>query len=149
MVPVSTTADDHSEHEPKDTNIMKRTLIALTAGLAVTGGVFASAASLGGVDSTNLGSSATVVASCDTDGVKLDYTTAYDVSTGTYLVSSVTVDGIADSCAGQPIEVSLKDADGKATATTRREAVKGTSQTIAVDGFAGESVDHAAVLIGN
>jgi spore coat protein U-like protein len=149
MVPVSTTADDHSEHEPKDTNIMKRTLIAITAGLAVTGGVFASAASLGGVESNSLGSSATVVASCDTDGVKLDYATSYDVASGTYLVTSVTVDGISDKCVGQPIEVSLKAADGKSSATTSREAVKGTSQTIAVDGFAGESVDHAAVLIGN
>lgn len=128
---------------------MKRTLIAVVAGVAVTGGVFASAASLGGVDTANLGSSATVVASCDTDGVKLDYSTAYDASTGTYRVSSVTVDGISDRCDGQPIEVSLKDGSGKETTTTERQAVKGTTQTIAVSGFAGESVDHAAVLIGN
>ncbi len=128
---------------------MKRTLIALTAGLAVTGGVFASAASLGGVTSTNLGSSATVVASCDTDGVKLDYTTAYDAASGTYLVNSVTVDGIDAFCKGEQIEVSLKNSDGKATTTTTRTAVTGSTQTIAVAGFAGESVDSAAVLIGN
>jgi len=128
---------------------MKRTLIAITAGLAITGGVFASAASLGGVTSTNLGSSATVVASCDTDGVDIDYTTAYDSASGTYLVNTVTVDGIDASCKGQQIEVSLKNADGKATTTTNRTAVTGTTQAIAVDSFAGESVDSAAVLIGN
>ena len=61
---------------------------ARAAGLAVTGGVFASAASLGGVESANLGSSATVVASCDTDGVTVDYSTAYDSASGTYLVNT-------------------------------------------------------------
>lgn len=128
---------------------MKRTILAITAGLAVTGGVFASAASLGGVESANLGSSATVVASCDTDGVKLDYSSAYDAASGTYRVTSVTVDGIADSCKGQPIEVSLKTSDGKSSTTTERQTVTGSSETITVDGFAGESVEHAAVLIGN
>ena len=126
---------------------MKRTIIALTAGLAVTGGVFASAASLGGVESSNLGSSATVVASCDTDGVAVDYSTAYDAATGTYLVNSVTVDKISDACKGQLIEVSLKDTDGKVTTSTQRTEVTGTRQTIEVTGFAGESVDSAAVLI--
>lgn len=128
---------------------MKRTVLALVAGLAVTGGIFASAASLGGVTSSNLGSSATVVASCDTDGVSVDYTTAYDVTSGTYLVNTVTVGEIDPSCKGEQIEVSLKDRDGKATTTTTRTAVTGTKQSISVEGFAGESVDSAAVLIGN
>jgi hypothetical protein len=126
---------------------MKRTLIAIAAGIAVTGGVFASAASLGGVESTSLGSSATVVASCDTDGVTLDYTTAYDSASGTYLVDTVTVDGISDTCKGESIEVSLKNADGKDTTTTTRTTVTGKRQSIEVAGFAGESVDSAAVLI--
>jgi len=128
---------------------MKRTLIAITAGLAITGGVFASAASLGGVTSTNLGSSATVVASCDTDGVDIDYTTAYDSASGTYLVNTVTVDGIDASCTGEQIEVSLKNAGGSASTTTARTAVTGATQAIPVNSFAGESVDSAAVLIGN
>lgn len=128
---------------------MKRTLIAGIAGLAVAGGVFASAATLGGVDSNNLGSSATVVASCDTDGVKLDYTTTYDAASGIYRVNAVNLDGINDTCKGQDIEVSLKTADGRTATTTERTAVTGTSQTIAVADFPGESVDSAAVLIGS
>jgi hypothetical protein len=127
---------------------MKRTLIAGIAGLAVAGGVFASAATLGGVDSNNLGSSATVVASCDTDGVTLDYTTTYDAASGIYRVNAVNLDGVNDTCKGQDIEVSLKKADGTST-TTERTAVTGTSQTIAVADFPGESVDSAAVLIGS
>jgi len=128
---------------------MKRTLMAVIAGLAISGGVFASAASLGGVSSTNLGSSATVVASCDTDGVNLDYSTAYDAATGEYHVNEVKLDGIANTCKGQAIEVSLKNADGKVSTTTARTPVTGTSQTIKVEHFKGESVDSSAVLIGN
>lgn len=126
---------------------MKRTLIALAAGIAVTGGVFASAASLGGVQSTSLGSSATVVASCDTDGVALDYSTAYNAESGTYVVNSVTVDNINDACKGQVIEVSLENDKGDTTTTTARTEVTGSRQVIEVNGFAGESVDSAAVLI--
>lgn len=149
MVPAGTTPVTTGTTNPKEPIIMKRTLIALAAGLAVTGGVFASAASLGGVESANLGSSATVVASCDTDGVTVDYSTAYDSASGTYLVNTVTVDGISDSCKGESIEVSLKDTDGRSTTSTTRTAVTGTKQSIPVDGFAGESVDSAAVFIGS
>jgi hypothetical protein len=79
--------------------------------------------------------------------VDLDYSTAYDAESGTYLVNSVTVDKIADSCKGQLIEVSLKDARGGATTTTQRTEVTGATQVIEVKNFAGESVDSAAVLI--
>jgi hypothetical protein len=127
---------------------MKRSLVAGVAGLAIAGGVFASAASLGGVSSTNLGSSATVVSSCDTDGVELDYTTSYDADAGIYRVREVKLAGIDASCAGEAVEVSLKKADGTSTTTTRTP-VTGTSQTIAVADFPGEAVDSAAVLIGN
>ena len=109
--------------------------------------MFASAASLGGVQSTSLGSSATVVASCDTDGVALDYSTAYNAESGTYVVNSVTVDNINDACKGQMIEVSLENDKGDTTTTTARTEVTGSRQVIEVNGFAGESVDSAAVLI--
>mgnify|MGYP003542207028 CR=1 FL=1 len=127
---------------------MKRTLIAITAGLAVTGGVFASAASLGGVTSTNLGSSATVVASCDTDGVALAYTTAFDAPSGTYRVSAVTVSGIAAACSGQQIEVALRNSAGTTSVSTARTTVSGTSQSLTVNPtYDAAAVDSASVLI--
>ena len=55
---------------------MKRTLIALGAGLTVFAGVFAMAASLGGITSSRVGADNTAVASCDTDGVTTAYATA-------------------------------------------------------------------------
>jgi hypothetical protein len=67
-----------------------------------------SAASLGGITNGNLGADDTVVASCDTNGVSLAYTYAYN-TTGTagYKVATVTVSGIADACDLQAIGVTL------------------------------------------
>lgn len=127
---------------------MKRTLIALIAGLAVFGGVIASASSLGGVSSRALGSGASVVASCDADGVALAYTTAFDAASGTYRVSAVTVSGIAAACSGQQIEVGLRNTAGTSSVSTTRTAVTGTSQTLTVSPtYDAAAVDSASVLI--
>jgi len=127
---------------------MKRTITAVIAGLLVFGGVLASASSLGGVNSRALGSGATVVGSCDSDGVSLAYATAYDAATSTYRVTAVTVSGIAAPCTGQGIEVSLRNAAGTTTVSTARTAVTGTSQTLAVSPtYDAAAVDSASVLI--
>ena len=127
---------------------MKRTLIALIAGLVVFGGVIASASSLGGVSSRALGSGASVVASCDTDGVALAYTTAFDAASGTYRVSAVTVSGIAAACSGQQIEVGLRNTAGTSSVSTARTTVSGTSQTLTVSPtYDAAAVDSASVLI--
>jgi hypothetical protein len=127
---------------------MKRTLIALVAGLVVFGGVIASASSLGGVSSRALGSGASVVASCDTDGVALAYTTAFDVASGTYRVSAVTVSGISAACSGQQIEVGLRNTAGTSSVSTTRTTVSGTSQTLSVSPtYDAAAVDSASVLI--
>jgi len=127
---------------------VKRTVIAVIAGLLVFGGVIASATSLGGVTSKALGSSASVVASCDTDGVTLGYTTAFDATTGAYRVSAVTVGGIAPSCNGQNIQVSLRNTGGTLSASTATTAVASTSATLAVSPtYDVANVDSASVLI--
>lgn len=46
--------------------------------LGVGGLVTASGASLGGLNSSSLGADARAVASCDVDGVNLDYVAGYD-----------------------------------------------------------------------
>ena len=127
---------------------MKRTLIALVAGLAVFCGVIASASSLGGVSSRALGSGASVVASCDVDGVAVAYTTAFDATSGTYRVSAVTVSGIAAACSGQQIEVALRNTAGTSTVAPARTTVSGTAQTLPVSPtYDAASVDSTSVLI--
>lgn len=90
----------------------KRTLIAIVAGLAVFGGVFAMAASLGGVTSNKLGADNVAVASCDTDGVSSAYNTAWDATDKRYEVTGVVVSGVNDACDGQNLSVSLTDSSG-------------------------------------
>ena len=90
----------------------KRVLLAVLAGLIVFAGVFAIAASLGGITSTKVGADNTVVASCDTDGVSTSYATAWDATDKRYEVTSVTVSGVNDVCDGETLSVSLTDSTG-------------------------------------
>lgn len=91
---------------------MKRILIALVAGGAVAGAVFAAAAGL--VERPDdLGSGFAMVASCDTDGVDFSYEVGFDI---TYNVTNITVDGIADRCIGQRYKLSLLGMGGRSLA---------------------------------
>ncbi|MDX6438684.1 MAG: hypothetical protein QOF45_1267 [Gaiellaceae bacterium] len=90
----------------------RRTMIATIAALAVFGTVYAMAASLGGVTSTNVSADNVAIASCDSDGVSSAYTTAWDSTDKRYEVTAVTVSGIADACDGQTLSVSLTDTSG-------------------------------------
>lgn len=97
----------------------RRALVASLVGLAVGGGVLASAASLP-VNGNTLGAGTTVIASCDTDGVALKYGHTYVVNDGAptpavigaYRTSSVIVSGIASACDGKAMSVTLKGAAG-------------------------------------
>jgi hypothetical protein len=92
---------------------MKRTLIAVAVALAVIGGTFAFAASLGGVTTGTVGDSATVVASCDTDGVTTSFSApAWDSGLKHYGVSTLAVSGINAACNGDGIKVTLTDSSG-------------------------------------
>ncbi|GAA4695662.1 hypothetical protein [Nocardioides conyzicola] len=85
----------------------KQLLLALGAGGAVTAAVVASAASIGSVNSTDLGAGTTVVASCDSS-IDVDYTTSYDSTEGGYKVATITLSGLAAACIGQDVTVTVK-----------------------------------------
>jgi len=89
----------------------KRVLIAGIAGTAVFGAVVASAATLGTITTQSLGAANSVVASCDTDGVNLNFTNSAYTSPGpNYGTTSITVTGINVACNTKPIKVTLKNA---------------------------------------
>jgi hypothetical protein len=96
----------------EDRSMGKRVVIAILAGLVVFAGVFAMAASLGGITSTRVGADNTVVASCDTDGVSTSYATSWDATDKRYEITSVTVSGVSDTCDGLTLGVTLTDASG-------------------------------------
>ncbi|HLY95422.1 MAG TPA: hypothetical protein VKP14_11310 [Gaiellaceae bacterium] len=92
---------------------MKRILIAVVAGLVVFGGTFAFADGLGGVATGAVGDSATVVASCDTDGVTANFGAPnWDATNKRYGVSTLNVASINAACSGDIIKVTLKDSSG-------------------------------------
>ena len=82
---------------------------------------FGAATSLGGVNARTLGAGAAAVASCDSDGVGISYTTS-----GT-TVTDVTVTGVAAACTGGMLRVVLANASGTSIGAGGPVAVAGTS----------------------
>ncbi|WP_019146405.1 hypothetical protein [Aeromicrobium massiliense] len=132
---------------------MKKPLaLALAAGITAAGAVLSSAATLGGLGGPDLGADTDTVASCDTDGVSVDYTTTYDTTAGQYVVSGLTLQGVAAACAGQDAEVTLAGASGTLGSGTRT-ALAGTNVTVPLSATApatairAEDVTKIAVVI--
>ena len=125
----------------------RRFLLPILLGLIAFGAVLASAASLGGINNSDLGADADVVASCDTDGVDVDFVTSYDAVSGEYVVDSVDVSGIAAACNGQDISVTVSDGTGAAL-SSGSAVVGGASQRVALAPSASaESVEGIAIVI--
>jgi hypothetical protein len=109
-------------------NVSRRKIAGVIAGLTVFGAVFASAASLGGITSGQVGADDAAVTSCDTDGVTTAYTTSWDGTDDRYEVTSVTVSGIAAACTTKTLSVSLTDGTGQIGSGTG--TVVGTSLAV-------------------
>ncbi len=90
----------------------RRTIAGVLGAVMVFGAVFASAASLGGITSGNVGADNAAVASCDTDGVTTNYASSWDATDKRYEVTSVTVGGINNNCDARTLSVSLTDSTG-------------------------------------
>jgi hypothetical protein len=127
---------------------VRRVVLAGVAGITVTGGVVvASASTIGGVGSGGLAAGNTVVAACDSDGVSIAYTNAYDATTQSYRTTAVTVSGIAAPCVGQTLGITLSGAAGAALASASG-TVAGTSLALLLpSSAAADAVQGAAVVI--
>jgi hypothetical protein len=113
--------------------VSRRKIAGIAAGLTVFGAVFASAASLGGITSGQVGADNAAVSSCDIDGITTAYTTAWDGTDDRYEVTTVSVTGINNNCDGRTLSVSLTDASnnqiGVGSVTVPTDAL-GTSATV-------------------
>lgn len=123
----------------------RRILLAVPVAVLAFALVAGMAASLGGVTSTGLGADDTVVASCDTDGVTTDFTTAYTTTPAAgFEVGDVTVAGIADACDGDTMTVTLTGAGNAALGEVTQAVPVGAAFTNMLD-FSGEDVLAEAV----
>jgi hypothetical protein len=131
---------------------MRRRILKGLAIVTVFGGVFAMAASLGGISSANLGADDAVVASCDTDGVTTAYTSGWDATDERYETSAVTVGGLADTCDGQTMKVTLIDSSnaslGEGTLTIPTGVGTSHSVTLA-PASSSEAVTGVHIAIGS
>jgi len=134
---------------------MKRIVIAVIVGLVVFGGTFAFAASLGGINTGSIGDSATVVASCDTDGVDASFASpSWDTAPGTpdYGVGQLDLSNIDTACAGDTIKVTLMDSGGASLgeATTTMAASPATTASVTFSPkVSAASVEHIEVVIAS
>jgi hypothetical protein len=125
----------------------KRTTLAIVAAVAAFAAVSASAAGLGGLTSQSLGAETKVIASCDSDGITANYTTAYSVAAKEYQVTGVQLTGIAAGCTGQAVSMTLADAAG-ASLGGGSGTVSGTTQTFTLSSPASaKSAANLSVVI--
>lgn len=82
----------------------KKVLAALAIVGAIVGLTYGAAASLGGIRGTEIGASDAVVVSCDTNGVRIDYSLDF---TSEFVVIGATVSEIADECVGRQLRLFL------------------------------------------
>lgn len=94
---------------------MRKTLIKALAGVTVFGAVIASASTLGGLTPDKMAAEDATVAACDTNGITTSQTSAWDATDKRYEVTGLTVKGVADTCDGQTIKVTLTNATGGAS----------------------------------
>ena len=130
---------------------MNRIILAGAAGIVAVGAVSASAASLGGITSEKVGVDNEVVASCDSDGIAVDYTVAYQPSISTYKVATVDLSGIAGACNALPYSLTLSGTGGTSLLDDTG-TISGTSMSINVsaDNVDGELVTGIALaIVGN
>jgi X-X-X-Leu-X-X-Gly heptad repeat protein len=124
----------------------KRTVIAVVAAVAAFGAVSASAATLGGLSSKSLGADANLVASCDTDGVNVAYTTAYDATAKEFLVSGVNVTSINAACNTFAVSVSVANGTTALSSGTGTVAAGAASVTLA-SAVSAKNLNQVAVVI--
>lgn len=123
----------------------RRASLAVLAGLAVTGVVGASAASLGGLNVGSLGAGDADVSSCNDDGVDIDFEVT--LAGATYVVEEVVVSDVDAACDGLVYELTLFD-DADAVLATESGTAAGGSFTVPIgDQPEAEAVAHVALVI--
>jgi len=95
---------------------VKRLVIAAAAGIVAAGAVTASAASLGGVSDNSAGADSAAVATCDSDGIDVDYTMVYSPSSEAYNINTVELDEVNGACEGLTYYLTISGTGGTALA---------------------------------
>jgi hypothetical protein len=127
---------------------MNKKALAALGGLAAFGILTASAASLGGLTSSSLGADQTVIASCDTNGISMAYTNAYDAPSNSYKTTAVTISSVDPSCATKTYKLTMSDGTASLNETSGTVTLASGSQTITLSAAVdSKSVTKTALVI--
>ncbi|MEA1902510.1 MAG: hypothetical protein U9N56_03180 [Actinomycetota bacterium] len=130
---------------------MRKKLTAVILAVLVFSLIAASAASLGGINTADLGADSTIVASCDTaDGVDVDYTFSYDTTLdpGYFAVSAVVVSSVDATCDGYNIYVEIGSAAANLDSGSTTVLTGGTTSVPMTLGTAdAKAVEDIAIVI--
>jgi hypothetical protein len=114
------------------TNLIKRkTLFALVLALTIFGAVYGFAATLD-VGANQLSAGDATVASCQATQATGTYSVGYDTTAKTYVVSGVTVTGLAAGCGSKAISVTLTGNSGAQNLATITGTVPAAGGTLAL-----------------
>lgn len=129
---------------------MRKKLAAIVLAVLAFSMIAASAASLGGINTSDLGAETDTVAGCDPDGIDVDFTVAYNAATGEYDTASVDITDIASpACDGQTISATLTDSSGATLGSDSAVlAASQTSWSASIAAPAGEVFGIAVVIDG-
>lgn len=128
---------------------MQRFVLALLVGGVLAAAVYGSTATLGGIGNPDLGADDALVVSCDSDGIQVDYSIAYN---GGVRVTDVHVTKLADACLGLALDVFLTHggaqiAHGAATVVAGTPNDNKADVALGATGPLAEDVDDIHVAI--
>lgn len=128
---------------------MRKRLTAVVLAVLVFSLIAASAASLGGINQADLGADATLVASCDTDGVVVDYQLSFDFGTGQFDITDVDVSDIDANCNGDDIYVEIGASGASIDSGSGTVAAGAATVTMTAGTGDAEALDQIAIYISD
>ena len=128
---------------------MRKRLTAVVLAVLVFSLIAASAASLGGINQADLGADATIVASCDTDGVVVDYQLSFDFVTGQFDITDVDVSDIHANCNGDDIYVEIGASGASIDSGSGTVAAGAATVTMTAGTGDAEALDQIAIYISD
>jgi len=128
---------------------VRKRLTAVVLAVLVFSLIAASAASLGGINQADLGADATLVASCDTDGVVVDYQLSFDFVTGQFDITDVDVSDIHANCNGDDIYVEIGASGANIDFGSGTVAAGAATVTMTAGTGDAEALDQIAIYISD
>lgn len=132
---------------------MKRIAAALAGGVLTFAVVYGMAASLN-VTSDSLGAGTSTVAACQAAALNIQYNSAtnlsYNATAGGYLVTNVTISGLASTCESKPYRITLMNGTtslGEVTGTTPATTGNFTSAAFSGTTEVAANVTEVAMVI--